>query len=97
MRSALLPITAWLGVLQSLATQPSTVDQTVRLIGVASVLGSMTVLVYRLGVWRQEMENTKQNVTVELKAFRSEITETCARIERRLDQLEGKRTLELVR
>lgn len=88
MRSALLPITAWLGALQSLSAPMSTLDQAVRLVGAATVLGSLTVLVYRLGVWRQEMENTRNNVGEQVRAFRSEMTASLGRIERRLDRLE---------
>ena len=91
MRSALLPIAAWLGALQSLAAPPSSVDETVRFIGIASVLGSLTVLVYRLGVWRQEMENTRHNVGAEVSAFRAEMTASFERVERRLDRLEAGR------
>ena len=92
MRSALLPIAAWLGALQALATPPSSADETVRFIGIASVLGSLTVLVYRLGVWRQEMENTRHNVGEQVKAFSAEMTASFARVERRLDRLEAVRT-----
>jgi hypothetical protein len=45
-------------------------DDTAQLLVIAGVLGTLTVLVYRLGVWRQEMENTKQNLTAEIKAHR---------------------------
>ncbi len=81
MRSALLPIAAWLGALQSMAAPSapaSTVDQTARLVAIASMLGSLTVLVYRLGVWRQQMESC-----------RSEMTACFERIERRIERLEA--------
>ncbi len=78
MRHALLSIAAWAGVLQSLSGGISIVDNAARLIGIASVLGTFTVLVYRLGVWRQQMENTKDTVIAELKSGFD-------RLERRLD------------
>ena len=89
MRSALLPIAAWAGVLQTLGAPTSTVDSAARLIGFASVLGTLTVLAYRLGVWRQEMVNTKHNVASEVKAHREETAASFDRIERRLDRLES--------
>jgi hypothetical protein len=60
----------------------------VRLISAASVLGSLTVLVYRLGVWRQEMENTKHNVGAEVKAHRDESAANFDRLERRLEAID---------
>jgi len=78
MRHALLSIAAWAGVLQSIGTNFSVVDSAARLIGIASVLGTFTVLVYRLGVWRQQMENSKDMVLLELRAG-------FERLERRLD------------
>lgn len=83
MRSALLSCVAWLGALQI-----SGVDDTARLVGIASVLGTLTVLIYRLGVWRQEMENTRNNVGAEVKAHREESTANFDRIERRLEAID---------
>jgi hypothetical protein len=73
MKILILPYAAWMGVL-SLVTPLGVASDVPRIIATAGVLGSLTVLIYRLGVWRQEMENTKTNVG-----------ETLARIERRLD------------
>jgi hypothetical protein len=86
MRTVLLPVlpsAAWLGMLQALTSPP--VDTTARLVGIASVLGTLTVLVYRLGVWRQEMENTKHNVGAEVKAYREESSANFDRLERRIE------------
>src|SRR5512144_1624645 len=91
MRVALLSCIAWLGALQSwLPVTPSVsgVGEAARLLGVASVLGTLTVLIYRLGVWRQEMENTKDNVAAEFRAYRGESTANLARIERRLEAID---------
>src|SRR5258705_12080621 len=80
----LLSSASWLGVLQAV---PGDIvgDGAAPTIGVASVFGTLTVLVYRLGMWRQEMENTKQNVCAEVKAHRDESAANFARLEQRLD------------
>jgi len=46
------------------------------------------VLIYRLGVWRQEMENTKHNVVREVKAHREQTAASFDRLERRLEALD---------
>src|SRR2546423_5560220 len=88
MRALLLPFAGWLGVLQALTPHVPTVDDTARLVGLASVLGTLTVLIYRLGIWRQEMENTKHNVGAEVKAYREESTVNFDRLERRLQAID---------
>ncbi len=92
-----LSTASWLAMMQAVPVG-LVGEGTARTIGVASVLGTLTVLVYRLGVWRQEMENTKHNVGAEVKAHRDESSANFARLERRLDgiarrlqQLEGRR------
>ena len=60
----LLPSAAWLGVLQAFVSPSATgfgFETVARPRRLASVLG-LTVMIYRLA-WRQEMENTKSNVT----------------------------------
>ena len=92
MRTALsalfLPFAAWLGVLQAVTARAGNIEDTVRLIGIASVLGTLTVLIYRLGVWRQEMENTKHNIGAEVKAYHEESTANFDRLERRLEAID---------
>jgi hypothetical protein len=84
----------WWGVLQSLMSVHDNTPSTpgllslAQLVGFASVLGSLTVLVYRLGVWRQEMENTKHNVGAEVKAHRDESAANFDRLERRLEAID---------
>lgn len=90
MRSAvapMLPFVSWLGVLQFLPATRGLEDAT-RLIGAASVLGTLTVLVYRLGVWRQEMENTRQNIRAGLDAHRAESAASFARLAQRLEAID---------
>lgn len=83
-----LPVAAWLSALQALGNGVTSLDSGTRIAGIAGVLGTLTVLVYRLGVWRAEMEHTKHDVAEELKAHRAESAESFARIERRLERLE---------
>ena len=80
----LLSVASWLGVIQAVPSVAAG-DGMARSIGVASVLATLTVLVYRLGVWRQEMEHTKHNVLDGVKAHREESTANFARMDRRLD------------
>jgi hypothetical protein len=93
-RNAMLSVAMWLGVLQSVLPVHDNVSagtslvSIAQLVGFASVLGSLTVLVYRLGVWRQEMENTKHNVGAEVKAHRDESTANFDRLERRLEAID---------
>ncbi len=99
MRSALLSCLAWLGALQSWRPSGTSLEDSARLLGIASILGTLTVLIYRLGVWRQDMENTKNNVAAEVKAHREESAANFARgeagsvanfdrIERRLEAID---------
>jgi hypothetical protein len=92
MRTALsalfLPFAAWLGALQAVAARAASAEDTVRIVGIASVLGTLTVMIYRLGVWRQEMENTKHNVGAEVKAYREESAANFDRMERRLEAID---------
>ena len=94
MRVGVLLVAAWAGALRALqsagvtAGAASDIDQIARLIGLASVLSTLTVLVYRLGVWRQEMEHTKHDVAAEIKAHRDESTANFDRLERRLDAID---------
>ena len=86
MKILILPYAAWMGLL-SLVAPTGAAGDIPRIIGSAGVLGSLTVLVYRLGVWRQEMENTKTNVGGEVRSHREESTQNFARMERQLEAL----------
>ena len=93
-RNAVLTAAIWLGVLQSVlpvrdgAAPGASLVSIAQLVGFASVLGSLTVLVYRLGVWRQEMEHTKHDVGAEVKAHRDESAANFDRLERRLEAID---------
>ena len=88
MRSIFLPFLLWLGALQSTTAASSGFEGSARLAAVAGALGTLTVFVYRLGIWRQEMENTKHNVGAEVTRFREEVSSSFARLERRLHSIE---------
>ncbi len=88
MRSAVLSSVAWLGALQSWGAPMSTVETAARWLGLAGLLGTLTVLVYRLGVWRQELEHTKDDVAAQVRAHREESAANFDRIERRLDAID---------
>lgn len=86
MRLLLLPYMAWVGLVQ--LASPAGVTDIPRLVGMVGVLGSLTVLVYKLGVWRQGMEDTKSNVGAEVRSHRDESSANFARIEQRLEALD---------
>lgn len=89
MRFVILPYAVWLGLAQLAApSTPTLIGDLPRLLAAAGVLGSLTVLVYRLGVWRQEMESTKSNIEIEVRSHREESASNFARVERQLEALD---------
>jgi hypothetical protein len=88
MKSTLLSSIAWLGALQSWGAPMWSVETAARWFAIAGVLGTLTVLIYRLGVWRQELEHTKDTVAAEVKAHREESIANFGRIERRFDAID---------
>ena len=84
MRVLILPFALWVGALQAIApTQGST-----ELLSAAAALASLTVMVYRLGVWRQEMVNTKHNIGAEIARYREESAAQFQRLENRFAAVE---------
>jgi hypothetical protein len=88
MRTFLLHAAAWAAALQTAGSATRAWADPARLVGVAGILGSVTVFIYRLGVWRQEMDSTKASAVAEIQRFREEMAANFDRIERRLDRLE---------
>jgi hypothetical protein len=88
MKSTLLSSIAWLGALQSWGAPVWSLETTARWVAIAGVLGTLTVLIYRLGVWRQELEHTRDAVAAEVKAHREESSTNFGRMERRLDAID---------
>ena len=87
----ILPFAAWLSALQALSGSVPTLDGSARLAGIAGVLGTLTVLVYRLGVWRKEMESrldTLDHLVTEAKEFNQQALRRHRRTARRLERLE---------
>lgn len=88
MRNTLLSMAGWAGLLQAIGGATPFTETWLRLIGTAGVLGTLTVLVYRLGVWRQEMEHTKDNVVGAMKTFSDDNAAAFERIEQRLTAID---------
>ena len=85
----LLPVTALVAGILSQTPGPSSVMQsTSALLSIASTLAGLSILVYRLGVWRAEMQNTKHSVGAEVARYREESREGFARLERRFEALD---------
>ena len=88
--ASLVPFVVWLGVLQ-LPVRPLDLHPPGTAAGIASVaaaLTGLTVAVYRLGIWREQMNVTKQNVTAEVARHRDEASQHFANIEHRLASIE---------
>jgi len=68
--------------------RPATIKEAAALITAAGGLASMTVLVYRLGGWRQEMQNTKVNVAGEIARYREEMVRSFDQLERRFTNID---------
>ena len=92
MRPFVLPFVVWLGALQVYfpAGDARSISAIAELLSGAAALAGLTVAVYRLGVWRQEMRHTKDSVVAELARFRNETQQNFARLEHRIDQLEDR-------
>ena len=84
MRGLILPFALWVGALQTVMPNQGNAE----LFSAAAALASITVMVYRLGVWRQEMVNTKHNVGAEVARYRQESAAQFARLESRFTAVE---------
>ncbi len=91
MRSLFLPFSIWVGVLQLTPShqQPTSLVTTATLLSAAVALSGLTVMVYRLGVWRQDIVNTKHNVGAEIARGREESTRQFEEVSRRLTAVEA--------
>ena len=68
-------------------------ESVMRLAELVGVLGTLTVLVYRLGVWRQEVENVANNVGAEMKAYHEASAANFDRLDRRLEAIDHMMTI----
>ena len=84
MRALILPFALWVGALQTVMPNQGNTE----ILSAAVALASLTVLVYRLGVWRQEMLNTKHNVGAEVARYRQESAAQFTRLENRFSAIE---------
>ena len=84
MRALILPFALWAGTLQTVLPNQSGTE----ILSASVALASITVMVYRLGVWRQEMANTKNNVAAEVARYRQELSEQFTRLENRFAAVE---------
>jgi hypothetical protein len=85
MKGLFISFGIWLGILQVPAPRLLSVEGVAQLLGAAGALAGLTVMVYRLGVWRQEIYNTKHDVAGEIARYREESSRDFARIVQRLD------------
>jgi hypothetical protein len=85
-RALILPSAAWLGILQAFVPpSPSgfyAVSTVSGLVATAIAFGTLTVMIYRLGVWHQVMASTKDNVSAGIE-----------RIERHLEAIDHALTM----
>jgi hypothetical protein len=80
-----LTITIGLGLLQAASAPPTSAPLAfVPAIGAVVSLTTLGVMLYRLGVWRQDMANAKQNVGSDVVRYREETGRNLERLERRL-------------
>ncbi|HEY5062135.1 MAG TPA: hypothetical protein VII52_11405 [Gemmatimonadaceae bacterium] len=84
MKALILPFALWAGALQAVLPNQGSAE----LYSAAAALASLTVMIYRLGVWRQEMANIKHNVGAEVARYRQESAEQFARLESRFSAIE---------
>jgi len=52
------------------------------------VIGTLCALIYKLGVWRQKLDDSTRTVLAEVRAHREESSATFGGIERRLDAMD---------
>ncbi len=92
LRGGLASFAIWAAVLQvgAAGTPHFTLDpeNAAALMSVACGLAGFTVMVYRLGIWRQEMHNLKHSVGAEIARYREESNRNFERLDRRLDTVD---------
>jgi hypothetical protein len=84
MRLLMLSFSLYAGVAQSTLV----VDSVPKILGFALSLSAMTGLAYKLGVWRQEMENMKHNVAQEIVRQHERTAVEFRRLDARLGAIE---------
>jgi hypothetical protein len=84
----LIPFALWLGALVLPVPEAVAPESTAALLTTVATLAGLTVMVYRLGVWRQDMHNIKYNVGAEIARYREETNQHFARFDRRFDSID---------
>ena len=87
MRNALLVSAAWLGVVQA-AVGGTRLQDAGYVTAIAGVLGTLTVLGYKLGVWRQRREDAKSDLAAAMETFRAEAAEWFQQVDQRLEAID---------
>jgi hypothetical protein len=91
MKGMTVPFMVWVGVLPQLpqiAPAQPTLGGFAALLAAAATLAGLTTSVYRLGMWRQEMHNTKHDVGAEIARYREETRRDFARLHERLGSVD---------
>lgn len=90
MRPLVIPFVLWLGILQSRWPEAplETIGGLAEIVSIAGALAGLTVAVYRLGRWRQEMHNTKHNAVAEVSRYREESNQHFARLDQRFTSID---------
>ena len=78
----------WLSAFQVLTPELPQPDSPSSLLAAALTLAGLAVMVYRLGVWREEVANTTRALGAELARGRDDNTLNFANINRRLDTID---------
>ena len=56
--------------------------------GIAGVLGTLAVLIYKLGVWRQRMEDARRDLASAMARFHGEASRWFRQVDQRLDAID---------
>jgi hypothetical protein len=84
-----LTITIGLGLLQATsAPLPALLPTFAQIVSIAGGLTALAVVIYRLGVWRQDIANAKQSLGADVVRHREETGRSLEQLERRLAQLD---------
>ncbi|HTR77638.1 MAG TPA: hypothetical protein VMH39_05995 [Gemmatimonadaceae bacterium] len=84
----LVPLALWVGALQLPLPEGLAPESTASLLTAAATLAGLTVMVYRLGMWRQDMHNMKHNIGAEVSRYREETNQELRLLGRGLESIQ---------
>jgi len=85
----IIPLVLWFTAVVQLPLPDALAPEgAVAILTTAATLAGLIVMVYRLGVWRQEMHNIKHNVGAEVARYREETNQHLERLDRRFDAID---------